>query len=60
MAKGFDFTKADRVDPVAYNRILWRGLEGDVTYPGDASLAETRQRYKEALKRGKQAAEENE
>lgn len=60
VTKGFDFTKADHVDPVAYNRILWRGLKGDVTYPGDASLAETRRRYKEALKKGKEAAEENE
>jgi hypothetical protein len=50
--KNFDFSKADNVDPVAYNRILWRGLKGDVTYPGDASLAETRRRYKEALKAG--------
>lgn len=60
VTKGFDFTKADNVDPVAYNRILWRGLKGDVKYPGDASLAETRQRYKAALKAGKQGAEENE
>ena len=46
-----DFAHADRVDPVAYNRILWRGLKGDVVYPGDASLAETRRLYKAALKR---------
>jgi hypothetical protein len=49
--KGLDFVKADNVDPVLYNRILWRGLKGDVTYPGDASLAQTRLRYKEALKK---------
>jgi len=51
VTKGFDFSKEDRVDPVAYNRILWKGLKGDTVYPGDASLAETRKRYKEALKK---------
>jgi DNA-binding beta-propeller fold protein YncE len=56
VTKGFDFSKEDRVDPVAYNRILWKGLKGDQVYPGDANLAETRKRYKEALKkRGAQA-----
>ncbi len=51
VTKGMDFTKADNVDPVAYNRILWRGLKGDVIYPGDANISETRRRYKEALKK---------
>jgi hypothetical protein len=50
VTKGLNFSQADRVDPVQYNRILWRGLKGDVIYPGDSSLAETRRRYKEALK----------
>jgi len=50
VTKGLNFEQADRVDPVLYNRILWRGLKGDVIYPGDSSLAETRRRYKEALK----------
>jgi YVTN family beta-propeller protein len=51
VTKGFDFTKEDRVDPVAYNRILWKGLKGDTVYPGDKNLAETRKNYKEALKK---------
>ena len=51
VTKGMNFAEADRVDPVLYNRILWRGIKGDVVYPGDASVAETRKRYKEALKR---------
>jgi YVTN family beta-propeller protein len=50
VTRGLNFAQADHVDPVLYNRILWRGLKGDVVYPGDSSLAETRQRYKEALK----------
>ncbi|MBV8730547.1 MAG: hypothetical protein JO336_12145 [Acidobacteriia bacterium] len=49
--KGFDFTKEDRIDPEAFNRILWKGLKGDQIYPGDSSLAETRKRYREALKK---------
>jgi DNA-binding beta-propeller fold protein YncE len=51
VTRGLDFSKEDRVDPVAYNRIIWKGLKGDQLYPGDASLAETRKRYKEALKK---------
>jgi len=51
VTRGFDFSKEDRVDPVAYNRILWQGLKGDAIYPGDTSPAETRKRYKEALQK---------
>jgi hypothetical protein len=50
VTKGLNFTEADRVDPVLYNRILWRRLKGDVLYPGHSSIAETRRKYKEALK----------
>jgi DNA-binding beta-propeller fold protein YncE len=50
VTKGFDFSKEDRVDPNAYNRILWQGLKGNQVYPGDANLAETKKLYKEALK----------
>jgi hypothetical protein len=46
VTEGPDFSKEDRVDPEAYNRILWKGLKGDKAYPGDASLADTRKRYK--------------
>ena len=51
VTKGMNFAQADHVDPVMYNRILWRGLKGDTVYPGDKNLAETRKRYKEALKK---------
>ena len=53
VTKGMDFSKEDRVDPVAFNRILWKGIKGDTVYPGDANLAETHKRYKEALKKRK-------
>ena len=29
VTKGFDFSREDLVDPVAYNRILWHGLKGE-------------------------------
>jgi hypothetical protein len=28
VTKGLNFSQADRVDPVLYNRILWRGIKG--------------------------------
>src|SRR5262249_34205693 len=30
---GFDFRKEDRIDPQAFNRILWKGLMGGRPYP---------------------------
>jgi hypothetical protein len=33
---GLDFSRPDRVDPVAFNRALWRGLKGDQPYPAPA------------------------
>jgi YVTN family beta-propeller protein len=50
VTKGMDFSKEDLVDPVSFNRILWRGLKGDRIYPGDTNLAQTRALYKKALK----------
>ena len=48
--KALIFSKEDRVDPEAYNRVLWQGLKGDQVYPEDSSLAEARMRHKQALK----------
>jgi hypothetical protein len=31
--KGMDFSVEDRVDPVAFNHILWKGLMGSKPYP---------------------------
>lgn len=31
--KGMDFSVEDRVDPLAFNQILWRGLMGSKPYP---------------------------
>jgi hypothetical protein len=31
--RGMDFSKADHVDPVAFNRIVWKGLKANILYP---------------------------
>jgi len=33
VTRGLDFSDADRVDPVLYNRILWKGMMGSRPYP---------------------------
>jgi DNA-binding beta-propeller fold protein YncE len=33
VTKGMDFTDADRVDPAAFNRILWKGMMRNKPYP---------------------------
>jgi hypothetical protein len=33
VTKGMDFTDADRVDPLEFNRILWKGMMGNKPYP---------------------------
>lgn len=33
VTKGMDFTDADRVDPLEFNRILWKGMIGNKPYP---------------------------
>ena len=34
---GQDFSKADRIDPVAFNQALWHGIKGDAPYPAVAT-----------------------
>jgi YVTN family beta-propeller protein len=46
VTKGMDFTDADRVDSVLFNRILWKGIMGNKPYP--AALAGTNLRQKQA------------
>jgi DNA-binding beta-propeller fold protein YncE len=35
--RGMDFSVEDRLDPVAFNRVLWKGLMGDKPYPVTSS-----------------------
>ena len=48
--KGFDFSKEDRVDPEAFNRVIWRGLMGDKPYPTTRSGADLRRNREQLLK----------
>jgi len=38
VTKGLDFSDADRVDPLLYNRILWKGMMHNRPYPPSLSL----------------------
>src|SRR5215469_12913831 len=49
--QGMDFSVEDRVDPVAFNRILWQGLKGAKPYPNTPSGADLRENRKELLER---------
>ena len=37
VTKGLDFSDSDRVDPLLYNRILWKGMMHDKPYPPSLS-----------------------
>lgn len=49
--KGMDFSKADHVNPQAFNLVVWKGLKGDVPYPTARSGADFRQNRTELLNR---------
>ena len=47
--KGMDFSKADHVNPQAFNLVVWKGLKGDVPYPTTRSGTDLRQNRTELL-----------
>jgi hypothetical protein len=49
--KGMDFSKADHVDPVAFNHIVWKGLKAGQAYPANRSGADLRQNRAQLLQR---------
>jgi len=49
--KGMDFSKADHVNPQAFNLVVWKGLKGDMPYPTTRSGADLRQNRTELLKK---------
>jgi YVTN family beta-propeller protein len=52
--KGFNFKVEDKVDPEAFNRVLWAGIKGeDVPYPTGRSGADLRQNREELLAEGR-------
>jgi hypothetical protein len=49
--KGMDFSVEDRVDPVVFNQILWRGLMGEEAYPAISTGIDLSNNRKELLSR---------
>jgi hypothetical protein len=43
VTKGMDFSTEDRLDPVNFNRILWKGMMGNKPYPAGLAGIEPRQ-----------------
>ncbi|HVH85891.1 MAG TPA: alkaline phosphatase family protein [Terriglobales bacterium] len=48
--KGFDFHDADRIDAEAFNRVLWKGIMGNMPYPTVRSGLDLRNHRTELLK----------
>jgi DNA-binding beta-propeller fold protein YncE len=47
--KGMDFSVEDRVDPIAFNRVLWRGMMGSQPYPSESSGVDLRENREQLL-----------
>jgi hypothetical protein len=47
--RGMDFSVEDRVDPLAFNRILWEGLMGSKPYPSTSSGVDLRENRQQLL-----------
>lgn len=52
-SKGFNFEVEDKLDPDAFNHMLWAGIKGDsVSYPAERNHADLRQNRAQLLKNG--------
>jgi|SRR5215469_1771639 len=49
--RGMDFSKEDRINPVAFNLVVWKGLKGNLPYPAARSGADLRQNRGELLQK---------
>jgi DNA-binding beta-propeller fold protein YncE len=47
--KGMDFSVEDRVDPLAFNHVLWKGMMGGKPYPSPSSGDDLREHRQELL-----------
>ena len=50
VTKGMDFSVEDRVDPVAFNHILWQGLMGSKPYPTRSNGLNLRENREQLLR----------
>jgi hypothetical protein len=55
VTEGMDFTTEDRLEPEAFNRILWKGLKGTKPYPSAPSGADLRRNREQLLARYRQS-----
>ena len=51
VTQGMDFEEEDRVDPLDFNHILWKGMMGKQPYPDAPSKVDMRQNREEMLAR---------
>jgi hypothetical protein len=58
VTKGLDFSDADRVDPILYNRILWKGMMGNKPYPASLVKTDTREDREEDAERARRSAKQ--
>jgi YVTN family beta-propeller protein len=49
--KGFNFHDADKLDTATFNRVLWKGIMGDIPYPTVRSGADLRKNRTQLLKK---------
>jgi hypothetical protein len=54
--RGMDFSVEDRVDPVAFNHVLWKGLMGAKPYPEMSSGVDLRNHREELLRKYREQA----
>jgi hypothetical protein len=47
--RGMDFSVEDRVDPLAFNHILWRGIMGTAPYPATSDGRDLRSNRQQLL-----------
>ena len=57
--KGMDFSVEDRLDPLVFNQVLWRGLMGSRPYPGMSSGADLRENREPLLEQYRISREES-
>jgi hypothetical protein len=55
--KGMDFSVEDRLDPLVFNQVLWRGLMGSKSYPETSSGEDLREHRQELLERYRMSRE---
>jgi YVTN family beta-propeller protein len=57
--KGMDFSVEDRLDPLVFNQVLWRGLMGSNPYPATSSGADLRENREQLLEQYGTSREES-